>query len=75
MEWIEITNVLPKSNGDLLVVINSDITSGMSYIDILFFDKRNSKFLFRNGTEWTDMTSQVSHWMHLPEKPINKEND
>lgn len=65
MEWIEITDALPKLNGDVLVVINSNIT----YVDLLFFDKRNSKFLFRNGTEWTDMSSQVSHWMHLPNKP------
>lgn len=75
-EWISVNDRLPNETQDYLVVLNNED------IDIRLFNSKNdpyqtwssmlNKFLFvDNKGEWHS-TDQVTHWMPLPELPIER---
>lgn len=62
MEWISVKNKLPTGGTNVIVHKHNGLVAEMRYF--------NYKFQFSQGRgKWLDQTSQILHWMPLPEPP------
>lgn len=70
MQWIDVKDSLPETNGNVLAYKSNGLITLMSYHAP--FDSGKRIFQWWGFGEWLDQHSQVTHWLPLPEPPKTK---
>lgn len=73
MEWISVNDRLPEKNTTIDVIINGKyrLPDAVYSLKDMWNKKDNFSAYMRgdNGMYWADITSDVTHWMPIPEPP------
>lgn len=69
MNWISVTDRLPKYNTDVLVISKNMCRIAKFLPESAMSSKQDSFVDHRPGSNWMEILVGVTHWMPLPDMP------